>query len=123
MKLKGHTADIVNHTFQILLVTYLILLLLEQVWPGLVSVYLSLNWLLVLVILAGVLDVFVDHEPKNERVKKIDYIFAVVLGILGFGIILYKTGDLGWLKWVISIVAGILIILLSMLVLEENDEK
>jgi len=121
---KGHNASLVNYLFQTLLVTYLVLLLVEQIWSGLVSVYLNLNYLLVVVIVAGVLDVFSEHSPKKkEKVRKLDYWFVVILGVLGFGIIKFKTGDLGWLSWVISIIAGVLIILLSLLVLEDEDER
>jgi hypothetical protein len=38
-------------------------------------------------------------------------------------IIKYKTAELGWLSWVISLIAGVLIVLLSMLVLEEENES
>ena len=121
---KEHNASLVNHLFQILLVTYLILLLVEQIWTGIVSVYLNLNYLLVIVIIAGILDVFSEHSPKKkEVVKKRDYFFIIILGIAGFAIIKYKTSSLGWLSWIISIIAGILIILLSLLVLEEDDEQ
>ena len=121
---KGYNASLVNHIFQVLLVTYLVLLLIEQIWAGIVSAYLNLNYLLVIVIIAGILDVFSEHPLKQrEIVKKKDYVFVVVLGILGFAIIKYKTFALGWLSWVISIIAGILIILLSLLVLEEDDEQ
>lgn len=121
---KGHNATLVNHLFQMLLVTYLVLLLAEQIWTGIVSVYLNLNYLLVIVIIAGVLDVFSEHPiKKEEKIKKRDYFFIFALGILGFTIIKYKTIELGWLSWIISIIAGVLIILLSLLVLEEDDEK
>lgn len=121
---KGHNAILVNHLFQTLLVTYLVLLLVEQVWSGIVSVYLNLNWLLIIVIIAGVLDVFSEHAVrKPDKVGRWDYWFVGVLGVLGFGIIKFKTGDLGWLSWVISVIAGVLIILLSLLVLEEEDEE
>ncbi len=120
---KDHNASLINHIFQILLVTYLVLLLIEQVWTGLVSTYLNLNYLLVFVIFSGILDVFSEHSPrKREEIKTRDYWFIAVLGVLGFVIIKYKTAALGWLSWVISIIAGILIILLSLLVLEEDDE-
>ena len=123
MKIKGHNAELVNYTFQILLVTYLVLLLVEQVWPGVVSVYLNLNYFLVFVILSGIFDVFSEHEKKVEQEANWkDYSFVFVLGILGFVIIKYKTFELGWLSWLISVIAGILIILLSVLVLEENNE-
>ena len=122
---KKHNAEIVNHFFQVLLVTYLALLLLEQVFPGVVSIYLNLNWLLIVVIIAGVLDVFSELEiSENKKPGRKDYLFIMALGILGFLIIKYKTQELGWLSWIISIIAGILIILLSILVLEdENDEE
>jgi cytochrome c biogenesis factor len=118
---RGHNAELVNHLFQTLLVTYLVLLLIEQLWKGLVSVYFNLNYLLIIVILLGVVDVFseVPEKPKR-RAKKIDYLFVVVLGILGFVIIKIKTADLKWLSWVISLIAGVLIILLSFLVLEDD---
>src|SRR3989344_319007 len=120
---KDHNASLVNHIFQTLLVTYLILLLIEQIWAGVVSVYLNLNYLLVAVIIAGILDVLSEQpERKKEIVKKMDYVFILILGILGFIIIKYKTATLGWLSWLISIIAGTLIVLLSLLVLEEEDE-
>lgn len=121
---KSHNADLVNHLFQILLVTYLILLLVEQVFSGSISVYLNLNWLLLVVIIAGILDVFSEHHIiMNKKPTKKDYLFIYALGILGFLIIKYKTFQLGWLSWVISIVAGILIILLSILVLDDEEEN
>jgi predicted membrane channel-forming protein YqfA (hemolysin III family) len=119
---KRQTAEIINHLFQSLLVGYLILLLIEQVWTGSVAFYLNLNYLLILVIISGILDVF--SEPKYRKEKdptKKDYLFIIVLGITGFMIIKLKTVQLGWLSWIISIIAGILIILLSILVLEEKD--
>jgi hypothetical protein len=122
MKIKGHKAKLINHLFQTLLVTYLILLLLEQIFPGFVSTYLNINYLLVLTIAAGILDVFSEHEVIKQRIKRKDILFIYVLGILGTIIIKYKTIDLGYLSWIISIIAGILIILLSHLILEE-DEK
>ena len=115
---KSHNASLVNHIFQTILVTYLVLLLVEQIWTGLVSTYLNLNYLLIIVIIAGILDVFSEHPPKNkEETTKKDYIYIAVLGIAGFMIIKFKTSSLGWLSWLISIIAGILIILLSILVL------
>jgi hypothetical protein len=122
MKIKGYSALIINHFFQTILITYLALLLIEQIWPSLVSTYLNLNYLLIIVIIAGILDVFSEHERKqDEKIKKTDYIFIFALGILGFIIIKYKTAKLEWLSWIISIIAGILIVLLSFLVLEERD--
>lgn len=117
---KGHNAELVNHAFQILLVTYLILLLIEQVWTGVVSTYLNINYLLIIVILVGILDVFSEHHTVSKKTTKKDYLFVFALGVIGTIIIKYKTQTLGTLSWIISIIAGILIILLSILVLEDE---
>lgn len=123
-EIKGSLAELVNHTFQTFLVVYLILLLVEQIWVGSVSFYLNLNYLLILIILFGILDVFSEHKPvKNEKATKKDYAFIALLGVAGFFIIKIKTIQLGWLSWVISIIAGTLIILLSLLVLEEDEKE
>ncbi len=120
---KGHTASIINHSFQTMLVLYLVLLLLEQIKTGFVSNYLNLNYLLVIVIILGILDVFSEHNFIVKKPNKFDYGFIVALGILGFGIIKYKTIELGFLSWIISIIAGILIILLSFLILSEDEKE
>lgn len=117
---KGNPAVIVNHTFQVFLVTYLILLLSEQVWPGLVSLYLNLNYLFVLIIILGILSVFSERIEVKEQITRLDDIFIIILGICGFGVIKYKTASLGWLSWVIALIAGILIILLSWMVLDDE---
>ena len=121
--LKGTTASFVNHLFQTVLITYLMLLLLEQLFPGFVSVYLNLNYLLALVILIGIIDVFSEHEIKEAKATKKDYFFIIALGILGSLIIFYKTKSLGFISYMISIIAGVLIILLSFLVLSEDKEE
>jgi predicted membrane channel-forming protein YqfA (hemolysin III family) len=119
-----HSAEIINHLFQTLLITYLILLLAEQIWPGVVTTYLNLNFLLIIVIASGILDVFSYHPPNKQKpITPTDYIFIIILGILGFAIIKFKTADLAALSWIISSIAGILIILLSILILEENQNE
>lgn len=123
-EIKGKLAELINYLFQGLLIAYLILLLIEQIWTGSVSVYLNLNYLLVVVIISGILDVFSEHKEKiQQKINWKDYIFISLLGILGFLIIKFKTVELGWLSWLISIIAGILIVLLSILVLEEDEKK
>lgn len=121
---RGKTALTINHLFQVLLVTYLVLLLVEELFAGTVSNYLNLNYMLIIVIVLGILDVLSEqsHRERKDATKK-DYLFVLILAILGFAIIKYKTDALGWLSWVISIIAGILIFLLSILVLEENDNE
>lgn len=121
---KNNTASIINHLFQVILVTYLVLLLIEQIWSGSVSLYMNLNYLLIFVILVGILDVFSEHQtPEKKKADWKDYLFILILGVLGFAIIKFKTDSLGFLSWIISVIAGILIILISILVLEEDEEE
>jgi len=124
IEIKGHVAEIVNYLFQSLLIGYLFLLLIEQIWSRSVSVYLNLNYILMIVIICGILDVFSEHKKqKYEKPSWKDYTYIVLLGLGGFIIIKLKTAQLGWLSVLISIIAGILIILLSLLVLEEDEDE
>jgi hypothetical protein len=121
-QITGHKAELISHLFQTLLVTYLILLLIEQIYTGFVSTYLNLNYLLILTIASGIADVFTKKEKTKQTTTKKDYYLIYALGILGTIIIKFKTNELGYLSWIISIIAGILIILLSHLILEEDEE-
>lgn len=126
--LRGHSADLASYLFQSLLVTYLVLLLIEQLWEGIVSVYLNLNYLLIGIIVMGIVDLLSERPERTPlfhmpRENKWDGLFALFLGAVGFIIIKIKTGGLGGLSWVISLIAGFLIVLLSFLILEENDER
>jgi len=53
---------------------------------------------------------------------KKDYFFIAVLEISGMLIIWYKIKEIGNLAYLISIIAGVLIIFISLL-LNEEDEK
>ena len=122
--IRGKAAEIINYLFQAILVTYLVLLLIEQIWINSVSLYLNFNYLLFAVIILGVFDVFSEHIKNEEKpVTLKDYFFIAVLGILGFVIIKFKTVQLGWLSWLISAVAAILIILLSIMVLRGDEDE
>lgn len=127
LEIRGKFAETINLLFQSFLITYLILFLIEQVWIGSVSFYLNLNYFLMIIIVLGILHIFSEHKKqKSEKIRVRDYVFISILGILGLIIIKIKTADLGWLSWIISIIAGILIVLLSVLVLGEDeltDEK
>lgn len=121
----SQTKEIINQVFHVFLVTYLLLLLLEEVFTGIVLDYLNLNYLLIIVLIAGVLTVLFPTKEKKRKEKATgkDYLYTIFLGIAGTVIIFIKTKELGWLSYLISIIAGILIILLSFLVLEEDEKK
>jgi len=113
-----------EHLFTYLLVSYLLLLLIEQIWPMSVAPYLNLNNILVFVIVSGaVLALTGEEKRKKEKSildnKKVQIGVSILAGILGFAIIYYKLSGYGFGLW-ISAIAGVLIVLLSMLVFEEE---
>lgn len=115
----------INHNlFVNLLTVYLIFLLIETVWEGSVSSRIRLNYLLLLVIITGAVSILtreeVEEVKKHEIATKKDYILVGAMGIAGGIIVWYKTRDIGALSYVISAISGILIILLSILILEED---
>lgn len=131
----------INSIFSYSLVFYLILLLVEQfqdtefiqgiLFPERSPIKWFLDgrmgWLLGWVMLTGVLSVLTgkeieEKEAKEEIVFK-DYLFVFGLGILGAFLIFYKTKELGWLSYVISAISGLLIILLSIIILNEDEDE
>lgn len=116
--------EINQEFFTSILVTYLLLLLLEELKEGFVSNYLNLNIVLGIVLASGIVTVLTgkdELEEKRGRLTKKDYIWVFGLGGLGAAIICYKTQGLGYLSYAISIISGALIILLSLLLLSEEN--
>jgi len=116
--------DINYNFFSMLLVTYLLLLLVETIWTDSVSTFLNLNYFLLILMISGAISVLTREEEKIKKIilTKKDFFFIAALGIAGMLIIWYKIKDIGNLAYVISIIAGALIILISLL-LNEEDEK
>ena len=108
--------------FEQLLVSYLLLLLIEEIWPKSVTPYLNMNILLILVIITGAIAVLTQKEEEKiiSKPTRKDYLLIGILGLAGAGIIFYKTKEIGWLSYIISAISGILIILLSCLVINEE---
>jgi hypothetical protein len=118
---------ILSYTFQLVLVVFLIFLLINQIsslWY-IEHININLNWVIGAVILLGVLSILLPPKEilKQDKMKKRDYLFILMLGIAGAAIIKIKTSPLGILSWILSIILGILILIISLLVLQEDDEK
>lgn len=119
--------DLVQTIFPILLVTYLLLILLETLFEGSVSSYLNLNYLLIAVIVFGI-GALLAAPGKAERVKgeslTAKSIIIIICASLGGAVIIwYKTREIGWLSYVISVVSGGLIVLLTMLIWRDDREN
>ena len=119
----------IQQLFIILLVTYLVLLLIETIFPESVSRYLNLNYWLIAVIATGVVTVLSRQESgtlkeKDEKTINTGSIITFVcIGLIGAALIWYKTREIGWLSYLISLVGGTLIVLLSILIWQKDGEE
>lgn len=110
------------------LILYLILFLLENVFPTFVSAVFSLNYLLIPVLIFGIASsIFPEPEKKEKKSSpkslKSDIILSIVLSLVGGGLIYYKI-DLEFpLRQIIASLSTILILIMSMLVILPQDFK
>ncbi|GAJ10962.1 unnamed protein product, partial [marine sediment metagenome] len=119
--------ELVQTLFVTLLTTYLLLLLLETIFKSSVSSHMNLNYLLLIVVVVGIVAVLTTPR-KVERVAREQltprtFIVIVCAAIGGAAIIWYKTKEMGWLSWVISAVGVGMIVLLSLLVWQGDQDE
>lgn len=117
------TKEIISSVFATFLLVYLVALLSETLWQKSISIYLNLNYLLIIVIVLGILSVLFpkEEEKQAELSARKKILFSGIAGFAGFAIIFYKLNTYGF-GLIISIIAGILIFLLSILVLEDEEQ-
>lgn len=123
-KFVEHLRPIFSYVFQTLLVLFLVTLLLREFYPEFINTRISVNWFMFVVILFGVLSILIPvKERRLEKgfVKK-DWYLIFGLGVLGMVLLMLKLGSLGWIGYVISVLGGAIIVLLSWLVLTEQDK-
>lgn len=127
LKIKNAWLIILNlakDIFEVSLVSYLVFYLIDQIKQGFVSNFFNLNYILWTAIVSGIISAFSkEKEEKTKPLTTRDYIFITVLAIIGAAIIFYKTQDLGWLSWLVSAIAGILIVVISILLLSKDEEE
>jgi hypothetical protein len=119
--------ELIQALFPVLLITFLLLTLIETVFEGSVSSYLNIDGLLIVVIIVGIIGLIgAPAEAGNRQGKRLtarDLFIMVSAGIGGAVIIWYKTQEIGWLSYFISVVGGGLIGLLPMLIWWESARE
>lgn len=112
--------------FQVSFFIYLTILLAENFKKGIISDFLNLNWVLVIVILSGILMVLCDKEKDKEEIvenKTISwkkYLLMAFLAVFSAVLIWIKINSLGWPAFIISILGGAIIFLVSYLISNER---
>ena len=118
---------ILQDSFGVLLVIYLLLLLADTIWEKRVSSLLDMNIMLIIVIIFAVIATFTQPEIKEEQERKKpgrkSIVLFVLVGIGGAIIIWYKTNEIGWLSCLVSIIGGAMITLVSIIVMDGNGLK
>ncbi len=100
--------------FKASLISYLLLYLIDELWPGFVLNYYNLNIILLVIIISGILALWVKEDKNakktyNERIGMI----IMVLFSLGAGLLIFfKIKQIGWIAYIISIVGAAMIYLL-----------
>lgn len=121
--------ELIHTVFQYVLVLFLLVLLIQEFYP--IESFLNINYLLLITIFFGILAVLTQKEKKTQthsllgeqKITQKDYVLIFGAGIVG-GILVYlKTIELGLMGVFISVVAALLIVLLSFLLLNDSGEE
>jgi len=126
-KIRGSAmVGISDEVFVFSLIFYLLLLLGKEFELLFIKKYFehSLNWLLGLVMVSGAIcSLFGEMGSKRveSKAKRADYMFGVLLGVVGAFLIWLKTKGLGSIGYIISAISGLLIILLSVVILSDDE--
>ncbi len=127
-KSKFHgLGELLRDPFASLLMLYLIFMLIDTIWDGKLSKSINLNYFLIFVIATGILSFIRKDYAKKETIieplTKSDYLFIGALSVIGSLIVWYKLQNIGTLSYLVSILTGVLIFLLSVLILEEEVDE
>jgi len=122
---------IICTAFQILLIIFLLILLIQQFDPLLIDMNISVNYFLIIILILGVATILTKKEEDEEIYNELEeptttyYLFVIFMGISGAFLIWYKlkTMNIGYVTYLISGLGGILIIFLSISTWEEGAMK
>lgn len=119
-----------RYIFPFVLISYILVLLINQTKVFWLELNINENILLVVVIVSWILTIFKDEVEKKYEIQTLSSLYTstliiltFVLSILWTYIILDQTSKLWNLSYIISFVSGVLIFLVWIMVLEDDDEE
>lgn len=124
------TKELISEIFKISLLSYLAFYLIDDFFPGFVSDFLNMNIVLGIVVASGIFTVAAQQdkeaaeekeEEKKNKIRARDIAFIMILGVFSGFLIYWKTKTIGSLAVPISIISSVIIILMSFLLLIEDE--
>jgi hypothetical protein len=114
-KHKNIVSSIFNNLFQYSLIIFLVVLIARDYF----TILININLFLIIVIVLGALAIFFPYEEKES--KPLSFWFIILISLTGGVLVFFKTKSLGWVSYLISVVAVFLVYLLSSIF--DGDEK
>lgn len=127
-KLLSLISYLSHNFFVIILVLYLILFLLENIFTGFVSNNFELNIILIPLFILGILTAIFSQPELSPKVTKpsiLDYLMVAGFIALTFVIVWYKLIDLGIISTYIASGSSLIVLIISIMMLffPEDEEK
>ncbi|MBU0963461.1 hypothetical protein KKC06_00270 [Patescibacteria group bacterium] len=112
-------STIIKQAFKIGLSSYIIFIIIDELFNNFISDFFSLNIFLVIVIIIGIITYIIG---KYESIESGDIIkesknnlIYIIVSLASAALIFYKINEIGKLAYIISIITGISVFLLAKL--------
>jgi len=109
----------ISYLFQISLIAYASFLIINEFR----EIGFNLSYMLIIVIIFGIFSVI--FAPKKEKINsagKKYYLFVIIIASFSSIMIFTKTSQMGWPAKVLSLLAGVLIIILTLMIEKSRRE-
>lgn len=122
-RVLGWCLELVRALFPVLLTTYMLVILLESIFPGRASPYIDLDWLLLEVIATGIAALILLPVARNNRRSPFNIVLVGCAGIGAAFVMWYKTETTGWISYLIGILSGGTVVSLAILFRRADEGK
>lgn len=121
--IKRSIYSILAEIFKVSLLTYFILLIVEEFNEGMISNYFNLNILLTIIIVSGISSVLLhsDDEVEQKKSRRIKELYMIIgIAIIGGVLIFFKLRDIGTIAYIVSFLFIVLTIIISILIVDDK---
>jgi len=120
---KTSLADISTFAFQVFSISYLVFLIIDYTKENYISEFFNFNGLLLVIVISAILSFFLRKNEQHPRQVSLSrkYILVTILSLASTLIIFKITYHIGWLGYLIAILAGIIMFLATMSLIEKRS--